>query len=84
MSRVQTVVDPKLKSQAEQKFNDLGLNLSEGVRFILTNFVNGNINISFNQDTDVVTLSPEAKAKYKKIMQDIEKEDNILDLESLE
>jgi addiction module RelB/DinJ family antitoxin len=84
MSRVQTIVDSRLKDQAEQKFNELGLNLSEGVRFILTNFVNGNIAVNFTQNTEQIKLSSEAKKRYASIMEDVNNDKNMLDMKDLD
>ena len=76
-TRLQLVLNKSLKESAENKFSEYGLNISEGVRFLLTSFVNGKTSIKFGEGVEEVNLSKAAEQRYQKIMKDIEAGKNL-------
>ena len=76
MSRLQTNIDENIIQKATQIFREFGMTLNDGIRFLLTGFVNGKIdvNVSTQAKFPPEYISQEEEEELAKLIAEYEKE----------
>lgn len=77
-TKLQVLIEDKLKKAAEAAFESQGLNLSQGVRLLLNSFVQGDSKIVISNSTESINLSESAKKRYIQMMDDVKNKRNLV------
>jgi antitoxin component of RelBE/YafQ-DinJ toxin-antitoxin module len=83
-TRVQVILDNKVKAAAEIEFDKFGLSLNEGIRFFLASFINGKARIDFRVGDEYVSLSEKAKQRLRQTEADIKAGRDLYELDLTE